>query len=271
MRAENAEKRADIAEASLQSLKYVEAELEMWKHQISGQAVAHSRPHLIPLAQEALRCLVPEGHPPECRQMQQAVVTAVEQVSNVSLWKKYMLTRKEFIEALQHRRECPWATNFGQGPAKLASIFEYVNLDCRANEVLLLHGTSMENAEHIVTQGFDERMTQRKLYGPGVYLTSDACKAAQYCGKGRQGCIIIARVLLGHPFEARGPMPSHDRPPAVEGRGVLHDSVVACPGIPNGKGKGKGKGQGSQLHWEFVVSRGDLQIYPELRVYFTRA
>ena len=62
-------------------------------------------------------------------------------------------------------------------------------------------------------------------------------------------------------------MPSHERPPEVDGLGLPHDSVVAQPGIPNGKAKGKGKGK--QVHYEFVLARGDLQIYPEFIVVFS--
>ena len=52
-----------------------------------------------------------------------------------------------------------------------------------ANEVVLLHGATEENAQQIVKQGFDERLTQPKLYGRGVYFTADACKAVQYSGQ----------------------------------------------------------------------------------------
>ena len=45
----------------------------------------------------------------------------------------------------------------------------------------------------------------------------------------------------------------------MEGDGVPHDSIVACPGIPNGRA-------GGQVHWEFVVP--GAQAYPELLVYF---
>merc|ERR1712187_1056334 len=119
-------------------------------------------------------------------------------------------------------------------------------------------------------QGFDERLTQRKLYGRGVYFTSDACKAAKYCGMGG-GCLIVARVLLGQAFFADRPMPDLERPPEIQGQGVPHDSVVAQPGVPRKRIIPKGGwstqthqgGTARQAHWEFVVPRGDLQTYPE--------
>ena len=120
-------------------------------------------------------------------------------------------------------------------------------------------------------QGFDERLSDRGLYGRGVYFTTDPCKAVQYCDNhppDRVHCVVLARVILGHPFFAQGPMQTHERPPQVPGHDVTHDSTVARPGIPNGKGKGKGKGSPQQTHWEFVASRGDLQAYPELLIRF---
>merc|ERR1711957_633057 len=114
-------------------------------------------------------------------------------------------------------------------------------------------------------EGFDDRMTRRHFYGRGVYFTTDSCKALEYCDKGPAKCIIVARVILGHPFIAKGPMKNSERPPAVDDLpGIRHDSVIAIPGIPNGR---NGTG-GRQLHWEFIVPRGDLQIYPELLVKF---
>ena len=62
---------------------------------------------------------------------------------------------------------------------------------------------------------------------------------------------------------------SHQRPPLVDGIDVPHDSIVVQPGIPNRKGGVKGKGKGLQTHWEFVIPRGDLQIYPELIIKFS--
>jgi hypothetical protein len=71
---------------------------------------------------------------------------------------------------------------------------------------------------------------------------------------------VVLNMTLRHPFLAEGPMRDHQRPPLVDQHDVPHDSVIARPGIPNGQGKCKGKGKGLQMHWEFVIPRGDLQI-----------
>ena len=46
----------------------------------------------------------------------------------------------------------------------------------------------------------------RGLHGHGIYFTVDACKAHQFCDDGAEGCMILARVVLGHPFFATGPI-----------------------------------------------------------------
>ena len=65
-------------------------------------------------------------------------------------------------DVLRSRRDCPWAHDVAPGVSGIAQLFSYVQLEPNANEVLLLHGT--ENAEHIVQQGFDDRLSVR---GPG--------------------------------------------------------------------------------------------------------
>jgi len=43
----------------------------------------------------------------------------------------------------------------------------------KANEVILLHGCKEADAAKIVKQGFDERLAHRRgLYGSGVYFTT---------------------------------------------------------------------------------------------------
>ena len=253
----------------VQDMRGFQVELEAWRHQVPGPAKVHMRPHLIPQVQEMLRKLVPYNHHSDCAKMRNAVVATVQCVTNMQLWKRYNFTRQEFSDSLRQRHDCPWATTIAPQVQQLEELLEYPHLERCANEVLLLHGTADDNVAHILQEGFDDRLSQRKLYGPGIYFTTDACKAAQYCGHGATGCIIIARVLLGHPFLAEGPLPKTERPPLVERHGVPHNSVIARPGIPNGKGKAKGKGK--QVHWEFVVPRGDLQIYPELIIRFAEA
>ena len=129
----------------------------------------------------------------------QAIVTSVQEVVNFKLWKQYSLRRQQMAESLRGRWDCPWVSNVAPGLRALQDGFSYINLESMANEVLLLHGTEEEHVRDMMRQGFDERLNRRTLYGRGVYLSCDACKAAQYCGHGSSGCIVIARALSqGH-------------------------------------------------------------------------
>ena len=89
----------------------------------------------------------------------------------------------------------------------VAGFFPKVNLDSYANEILLLHRTHQSSATKIMQQGFDQRLAQRRLYGRGIYFTAESCKARQ-AGKRHHdtSCIILTRVVLGHPFVAEGAM-----------------------------------------------------------------
>merc|ERR1712194_70600 len=95
-------------------------------------------------------------------------------------------------------------------------------------------------------EGFDDRLNdpKRMLYGHGLYFSTESCKCAQYCGHGDIGYFILARVVLGHPYMATGPMKTHGRPPMVDGYGVPHDSTIAQPGIVNNQSGD------TQVHWE---------------------
>eukprot|EP00435_Cladocopium_sp_Y103_P065565 s203_g27.t1 len=125
----------------------------------------------------------------------------------------------------------------------------WAHLDAKINEVLLIHGTTQDKVDQIANFGFDERLARENgLYGQGVYFTDQSCKSFQYSGAKKQnaGCLIIARVILGHPCEAQGPMRNLKVEPPIDennpSKGRCH-SVIARPGIPNGWGE--------QVHREF--------------------
>merc|ERR1712176_1688513 len=89
--------------------------------------------------------------------------------------------KKDLADLLRSRKECPWARDAAPRVCEVERCFPDMHLDCRVNEVLLLHGTSQENAHKIAKHGFDERCNAQSYYGEGIYFTTDSCKAAQYC------------------------------------------------------------------------------------------
>lgn len=265
--------RHELAQAN----EWADKELETWRHQtLKAPLLLSPRPHLVPLVQKMLRQLVPPNHNGECSKMRSVVVKSVERVANMRLWKQYLFKRQMLCEALQEQHGYPVDGDINRINPKvedLQRLFPHMELEAQVNEVLLLHGTKDGSVDQIVHQGFDERLSRRSLYGQGVYFTTDPCKVDQYCGDVDDSPVrtmILARVLLGNPFFAEGPMQTDSRPPLVHATGLPHDSIVAQPGIPNGKGKGQGKRKrkGKQAHWEFVVSHGSLQVYPELIIRF---
>ena len=105
------------------------------------------------------------------------------------------------------------------------------------------------------------------MYGRGVYFTIDFCKAARHADEAYDAgryCIIVSRVVLGHPYMATGPMKTHDRLPRIDNRDRLHDSTMACRGIPTGLHKSK-----HQVHIEMVVPEGS-QALPEFLVWLKK-
>ena len=61
-------------------------------------------------------------------------------------------------------------------------------MEKHAKEVLLLHGTTADIATSIRVEGFDDRLSNRAMYGNGIHLSTDPCKVSQYC-KGDAGSI----------------------------------------------------------------------------------
>lgn len=83
----------------------LEVELETWRHQNDTSVALHPRSHLVPVLQRILRELVPESHDAECDRVRTAVVTSVEAVANMPLWRQYAFRRQ--------RR--PWPRRPGPG------------------------------------------------------------------------------------------------------------------------------------------------------------
>eukprot|EP00435_Cladocopium_sp_Y103_P057142 s1260_g19.t1 len=211
--------------------------------------------------QKALIGACPTDHHGDCLRMRNFSITGIQQICNVRIWKDYEYRKEQVRKELDGHHRVPAVT--GGLPLQACS---WAHLDERINEMLLIHGTTVDKINEIANFGFDERLArQRGLYGQGVYFTDQSCKSLQYTGakRGNSGCFIIARVILGHPFGARGPLKQLKVEPLVDhndpSKGRCH-SVIAKPGTPHG-------GQ-QQVHREFVLFDG-AQAYPEMIVHFS--
>eukprot|EP00929_Paragymnodinium_shiwhaense_P113568 TRINITY_DN8184_c0_g1_i1.p1 TRINITY_DN8184_c0_g1~~TRINITY_DN8184_c0_g1_i1.p1 ORF type:complete len:785 (+),score=103.79 TRINITY_DN8184_c0_g1_i1:107-2461(+) len=163
-------------------------------------------------------------------------VSKAYRVENLQLWRQY-------CSALaQIKRTCATAPPIEKqfiGPlADFAPEAKQV-LNPDVNEMFLLHGTGRQQAEEIVSNGFDFRHARTSgYYGRGTYFTSQACKAVQY---GHGQAIIISRVIVGKPYYT---------PRVCKNLGLPPDncnSIVALPGLM------QGHSQGVQTHVEVVV------------------
>ena len=175
-------------------------------------------------------------------------VKKVFQVQNLDLLHRYVM----YCQDLQRRRKNTRIDSIEPAVGEaLQKRYESMRLEdgigAMQNECLLFHGTSFETAKKIANEGFDSRLAEEGYYGKGTYFASQSCKSAQYSS---ENCIIVARVVLGHPHYADRLNKDLTRPP--EGA----DSVIARPG------RMSGHHAGYQTHMEFVVF-DRWQAYPE--------
>jgi hypothetical protein len=215
----------------------------------------------------------------DCHNRQNAKITAVHRVENMSLWRNYQSCKQN----LQHRLRQS-ATAITQLDAQEYSVehahrFQWTRtgrhtlppgriLDSSVNEFMLWHGTTHQAAETIAQTGFDERRAQRSgLYGCGSYFADAMCKSSQYATENDKGeyCMLYCRVAMGAPFCTGTSHQGERHPPEnrydPRGDGATFDSIFAGNGVAN---------RGEQVHNEFVCFR-DYQIYPEYIVKFVRA
>ncbi len=122
----------------------------------------------------------------KCSCMRTAKIRSVHRIENYRLWHRYMAR-------LAAMRQDHASSNIAVASAaldvdghdkimtRLQSIFDCGEaLAHDVDEKILLHGTSWDNADSIVQNGFDNRTCQRGMYGAGVYFASAGCKSHQY-------------------------------------------------------------------------------------------
>jgi len=207
---------------------------------------------------------------PGCSLMAKVTVKSIHRIENYALYQKYNVQLKQMQEDLHRSGVMPVGDinpKIGVNTAGLeASVNDLSNsfqLNHQVNEKLLLHGTSYQDADHIVKSGFDPRVCHRGMYGTGTYFASEACKSHQYtCKQHAKACnctaertVILARVALGDPFYTKSVFWEKRRPPLRSNGQGLHQSIVANPGWI------KGHTSNPQCHQEFVIF-DVAQAYP---------
>ena len=205
-----------------------------------------------------------------CSCMRTAKIKSVHRIENFRLWHRY----KTRLGAMR-QDHAAYKVVIGSTPLDLdgskrimeeaQSLFHCGEvLDPDVDEKILLHGTSWENANSIVREGFDHRTCQNAFYGAGVYFAGAACKSHQYtCENHRQTCcdcgsertLIISRVALGDTYLATETRKKERRPPLRKESSGTYDSIMVKPGPIQGHPKTK------QIHQEFVIFDRE-QAYP---------
>eukprot|EP00929_Paragymnodinium_shiwhaense_P095120 TRINITY_DN56098_c0_g1_i1.p1 TRINITY_DN56098_c0_g1~~TRINITY_DN56098_c0_g1_i1.p1 ORF type:complete len:560 (+),score=45.52 TRINITY_DN56098_c0_g1_i1:339-2018(+) len=243
--------------------------VQMWRHLDADSSYAvrvklFETPERRQPMQDLLHSCIPHSHASRCASARSVVVDEVLEVCNPELFLRYKLRRHEIERSIQHHTECPWVdTDFPELDFLIQSLG--LHREGRSNEAFVFHGTKASNVDGITKEGFIHQLSDRNLYGKGVYFAADFCKAMQYAKEADSNgrlCVIIARVVLGHPYMARGSM-NNQRPPLVENRDTRHHSTIAKRGIPNDPRNKASR----QKHIEFVIPDG-VQAYPELIVWF---
>ena len=209
-----------------------------------------------------------------CSCMRTARIRSVHRIENYRLWHRY--------KARLAMRQDHASSNIAVASAaldldghdkimtRLQSIFDCGEaLAHDVDEKILLHGTSWDNADSIVQNGFDNRTCQRGMYGAGVYFASAGCKSHQYtctqhtfcCGCDCERTLIIARVALGDAVLATETRYDERRPPVRSNSSGTHDSIVVYPGPI------RGHHRQNQLHQEYVIFDRE-QAYPSYVVQY---
>ncbi|CAE7541688.1 Parp12, partial [Symbiodinium necroappetens] len=213
-----------------------------------------------------------------CFCMQKATVKSVHRIENFRLWHRYQARlaamREDHAKYNVSVQHTDLELDFSIPSGVMTRSQSYLScgepMASDVQEKILLHGTSWENADAIVMDGFDHRTCARGMYGDGVYFAGAACKCHQYtcqthsgkaCSCKHERTLIIARVALGDAFHASQTRKGERRPPNRDGATGTHGSVVVNPGPIHGHHNP------NQIHQEFVIFDRE-QAYPAFVVQY---
>ena len=93
--------------------------------------------------QKALRLACPADHHSMCRRVDGLVVTKLEQISNIRLWKNYEFRMEQVRKDMQNDPPVSVTSNLS------SQACSWMHCDPLVNEVLAIHGTSHENLDHL--------------------------------------------------------------------------------------------------------------------------
>jgi len=261
---ENDQRSVDNEEATRASLKpphyWVQGSYYHW----------HLEPQMVAVVQK----LITDTTCVECHNHGLAMDVTVEKVFRVEStlhWRSFAANRHKLkVKNARWPKHTPVKSQLNQG-------LPDSSLDHASNEVYLWHGLPASKVPVVAKGHLDNRMANcRGLYGDGIYLTDQWCKALQYtragkcsirhnvCGEKRRcRCVgpkraLLCRAAMGEAYyvpKFNNLSKRQQWPPerTDTGPGVAHDSVVAEPERADA---------GEQAHREFVLF-DQKSVYPE--------
>lgn len=184
-------------------------------------------------------------------------VVKVERIENTIVWMRYSQAREEVHLLRNDTRE-------DLKPLSALTDRPWMDTESRVNEKYLFHGPNKKFINHIIKQGFDERVSNLGIFGCGIYFAQNSDKSDQYiveCGKGKECKMFLSRVIMGKPYITAGALDGR-RPPIFENTDGsnpedIPDSVLGDTGGI------------IQRHKEFIVYDRS-RCYPEFLITYTR-
>jgi hypothetical protein len=197
--------------------------------------------------------------------------TDVNKFQVIHVWEN--LRKDQFMEAYSQRKENvklslvnrleDIKTNIPEWEAFLAS--KGVELDKKANECYLFHGTNVKAMRPICESNFKVNLSgsnKGTLYGPGIYLGENSSKADEYAMDSKDDMsmgnfgMLLCRVVLGNPVMSEDVAPKLD-----ELQAALDCEAHHC--ILGDREKARG------TYREFIV-QNVAQVIPEYAVVYAR-
>jgi hypothetical protein len=190
-------------------------------------------------------------------------VVKVERIQSKKLWRAFAGYRRDLPPPLGPLPVVPATERYQVLLPKDLANPKWTRPDL--HEYFLFHATKRETVQHILENGFDERVCKLKgLFGAASYFADSPSKADQYAIADDSGifCMFVCRVVLGTSLGVMDARMRGERiPPLVpDHESRRYDSVT---------GVAAAAGSILKRFHEFVVYDGN-QVYPELLVSYKR-
>ncbi|XP_052101344.1 protein mono-ADP-ribosyltransferase PARP14-like isoform X1 [Mytilus californianus] len=203
----------------------------------------------------------------------------VERIENPLLAERYFQCRATMFHKVgqlertfTRLKDIPYAKNGGILTTKKAGKTLTREMCQMVNEHYLFHGTTVGRIDVIAAQGFDNRLTENAMFGPGVYAAESSTKSDQYADprdqrdKRSPKKMILTRMLLGEIYVTDQPK-SFQRPPC---KTCKKDKCCDSSHNPRGQGFFDSVVVDGQWNFREFIVYNSSQCYPEYIITYKR-